>query len=95
MMSMAAGRPPTRRRDGSEHHGVDEVRVQRERQEGLRRFVRARDVRLEEAAAGFVAADGDLSILNGGCGPVIANGGVTIRNGGLVSPSQTVCIWTS
>ena len=45
-------------------------------------LVRARDVRLEEAAAGFVAADGDLSILNGGCGPVIANGGVTIRNGG-------------
>jgi hypothetical protein len=31
-------------------------------------MVRARDVHLEEAAAGFIAAGGDLSILNGGCG---------------------------
>jgi len=45
-------------------------------------FVKARDVHLTEAAAGFVAAEGNFSILNGGCGPVIANGGVTIRNGG-------------
>jgi hypothetical protein len=44
--------------------------------------VKARDVHLTEAAAGFVAAEGNFSILNGGCGPVIANGGVTIRNGG-------------
>jgi hypothetical protein len=45
-------------------------------------LVKARDVHLTGAAAGFVAADGNFSILNGGCGPVIANGGVTIRNGG-------------
>lgn len=45
-------------------------------------MVRARDVHLTDAAAGFVAAEGNFSILNGGCGPVIANGGVTIRNGG-------------
>jgi hypothetical protein len=44
--------------------------------------VRARDVHLTQAMAGLVAADGNLSILNGGCGPVLANGGVTIRNGG-------------
>ena len=45
-------------------------------------LVKARDVHLTDAGAGFVAADGNFSILNGGCGPVIANGGVTIRNGG-------------
>ncbi len=45
-------------------------------------LVKARDVHLTNAGAGFVAAAGNFSILNGGCGPVIANGGVTIRNGG-------------
>jgi hypothetical protein len=45
-------------------------------------LVKARDVRISDAGAGFVAAGGNFSILNGGCGPVIANGGVTIRNGG-------------
>ncbi len=45
-------------------------------------LVKARDVHLTDAGAGFVAAEGNFSILNGGCGPVIANGGVTIRNGG-------------
>jgi hypothetical protein len=45
-------------------------------------FVKARDVHLTGSAAGFVAADGNFSILNGGCGPVLANGSVTIRNGG-------------
>lgn len=44
--------------------------------------MKARDVHLRDAAAGFVATQGNLSILNGGCGPVIANGGVTITNGG-------------
>ena len=44
--------------------------------------VRARDVHLTNAAAGFATATGNLSILNGGCGPVVASGGVTIRNGG-------------
>jgi len=50
-----------------------------------RRFVglvKARDVRLTGSAAGFVAAGGNLSILNGGCGPVLTRGSVTIRNGG-------------
>ena len=45
-------------------------------------LVRARDVHLTASAAGFVAADGNFSILNGGAGPVLANGSVTIRNGG-------------
>lgn len=45
-------------------------------------FVKARDVHLTGSAAGIVAADGNFSILNGGCGPVLANGSVTIRNGG-------------
>jgi hypothetical protein len=45
-------------------------------------FVKARDVHLTGSGAGFVAADGNFSILNGGCGPVLANGSVTIRNGG-------------
>lgn len=50
-----------------------------------RRFVglvKARSVQLTGSAAGFVAAGGDLSILNGGCGPVLTRGSVTIRNGG-------------
>lgn len=45
-------------------------------------LVRARDVNFNKSIAGLVAADGDLSIVNGGCGPVVANGDVTIRNGG-------------
>ncbi len=45
-------------------------------------LVKARDVHLTGSGAGFVAADGNFSILNGGCGPVLANGSVTIRNGG-------------
>jgi hypothetical protein len=45
-------------------------------------LMRARDVHLDGSAAGLVAAQGHLSIQNGGCGPVLANGGVTIRNGG-------------
>jgi hypothetical protein len=45
-------------------------------------LLKARDVHLEESAVGLVAAQGNLSVLNGGCGPVLANGGVTIRNGG-------------
>jgi len=44
--------------------------------------VRAHDVHLNGSAAGLVAAGGNLSILNGGCGPVLTNGNVTIRNGG-------------
>jgi hypothetical protein len=44
-------------------------------------LVRARDVHLTGSAAGFVAADGNFSIHNGGAGPVLANGSVTIRNG--------------
>ncbi len=45
-------------------------------------LVKARDVYLTRSAAGLVAAGGNLSILNGGCGPVLTSGGVTIRNGG-------------
>ena len=45
-------------------------------------LVKARDVHLTRSAAGLVAAGGNLSILNGGCGPVLTSGGVTIRNGG-------------
>ncbi len=44
-------------------------------------LVRARDVQLTDAGAGFVSAGGNVSILNGGCGPVLANGPLTIRNG--------------
>jgi hypothetical protein len=45
-------------------------------------FIRGRDIHLQQAAAGPIAASGSVSILQGGCGPVIANGGVTIRQGG-------------
>lgn len=45
-------------------------------------LVKAHDVHLTRSAAGLVAARGNLSILNGGCGPVMTSGGVTIRNGG-------------
>lgn len=44
--------------------------------------VKARDVHLSGSAAGVVGARGNLSIVNGGCGPVLANGDVTIRYGG-------------
>ena len=44
--------------------------------------VKARDVHLTQAATGAAALEGNLSILNGGCGPVLAGGDVTIRNGG-------------
>jgi hypothetical protein len=44
-------------------------------------FLRARDAHLTQSGAGFVAG-GSLSIVNGGCGPVLANGDVMIRNGG-------------
>jgi hypothetical protein len=44
--------------------------------------VKAHDVRLTGSAAGLVAAGGNLSIHNGGCGPVLTNGNVTITNGG-------------
>jgi hypothetical protein len=45
-------------------------------------LVKARDVHLAGSAAGFVAAGGNLSIQNGGCGPVLTNGNVTITYGG-------------
>jgi hypothetical protein len=45
-------------------------------------LVKAHDVHLTGSAAGFVAAGGNLSIQNGGCGPVLTNGNVTITNGG-------------
>jgi hypothetical protein len=45
-------------------------------------LMKSRDVQLHQAAAGLVAAQGNLTITNGGCGPVVANGGVTITNGG-------------
>jgi hypothetical protein len=45
-------------------------------------LMKSRDVRFHQAAAGLVAAQGNLTITNGGCGPVVANGGVTITNGG-------------
>lgn len=45
-------------------------------------LMKARDVHLTMAAAGLVAANGNLSIENGGCGPVLANGDVAIHNGG-------------
>ena len=45
-------------------------------------LMKSRDVQLRQSAAGLVAAQGNLSITNGGCGPVVANGGVRITNGG-------------
>jgi hypothetical protein len=45
-------------------------------------LVKAHDVHLTAAVAGLVAAGGDLSIQNGGCGPVLTGGSLTIRNGG-------------
>lgn len=51
-------------------------------------LMKARDVHLEESAVGLVAAQGNVSVLNGGCGPVLGNGGVTIRNGGCGAPDR-------
>jgi hypothetical protein len=45
-------------------------------------LVKADDLHLTRSVAVLVATRGNLSILNGGCGPVLTNGGVTIRNGG-------------
>jgi hypothetical protein len=42
----------------------------------------ARDVTLTRSAAGLVAAEGNLSISEGGCGPVLVHGDMAIRNGG-------------
>ena len=44
--------------------------------------VKAHDVQLARSVAGVVAAGGNLSIHNGGCGPVLTSGDVTIQNGG-------------
>ncbi len=67
-----------RQRAASALEFEEDVTVQR----SLVGFIRARDVHLQQAAAGPIAASGSVSILQGGCGPVIANGGVTIRQGG-------------
>jgi hypothetical protein len=59
--------------------------LESDRHDVARRFVglvKAHDVRLTGSAAGLVAAGGNLSILNGGCGPVLSRGSLTIRNGG-------------
>lgn len=45
-------------------------------------LISARDVRLEQAASGPVAASGTVTIHNGGCGPMMAGGDVSITNGG-------------
>jgi len=44
--------------------------------------VKAHHVHLTRSAAGLVATRGNLSILDGWCGPVLTGGAVTIRNGG-------------
>jgi hypothetical protein len=45
-------------------------------------LMKAGDVHLKRSVAGLVAAQGNLSIEQGGCGPVLANGAVSIRYGG-------------
>jgi hypothetical protein len=55
-----------------------DVRVER----SLVGLINARDVSLEQAASGPVAASGTVTITNGGCGPVMAGGDVSITNGG-------------
>jgi hypothetical protein len=45
-------------------------------------LVKGRGVHLTRSAAGLAAARGNMSILNGGCGPVLTSGAVSIRNGG-------------
>ena len=83
MMAMAAGRPPDEE-DGMDRRVTGSLEFESDTnvRNAFVGLVKARDVHLRGAAAGFVAAEGDLSIQNAGCGPVIANGGVTIRNGG-------------
>ena len=61
---------------------VARVSLRRERDEGRRRAREGARRASHGSAAAFVAADGNFSVLNGGCGPVLANGSVTIRNGG-------------
>jgi hypothetical protein len=61
--------------DGAE---AEDVRVESK----LVGSVRGRDVTITTAAAGIVAADGAVSVHNGGCGPVFAKGGMTLTNGG-------------
>jgi hypothetical protein len=65
------------RNDGNDAAPSDEAIAR-----GLVGSIKARDVALEMAAAGFVAAEGNVSVHNGGCGPVFTNGNVTITNGG-------------
>jgi hypothetical protein len=45
-------------------------------------FLKAREVNLNGSAAGLAAMGGNLTIHNGGCGPVLAKGDVKIRYGG-------------
>jgi hypothetical protein len=71
--------------DEQEHDPAASPGFDSDAQDVSRRFVglvKAHDVHLTGSAAGLVAAGGNLSILNGGCGPVLTRGGLTIRNGG-------------
>ena len=45
-------------------------------------IVRGNDLHLDRCAAGLVAAEGTISIRNGGCGAVATTGDVSIRYGG-------------
>lgn len=54
------------------------VRVER----GLVGAVRAQDVTVREAAAGAIAAKGDVIVTNGGFGMAAAGGNLAITNGG-------------
>jgi hypothetical protein len=45
-------------------------------------LLKAREVNLNGSAAGLAALGGNLTIHNGGCGPVLAKGDVKIRYGG-------------
>jgi len=65
-------------RDARSEAGIEDARVER----GLVGAVRGHDVTLSGAAAGIIAAEGDVAIHNGGSGPVFAGGGLTITNGG-------------
>ena len=58
-----------------------DVRVER----ALVGLINARDVSLDQAASGPVAASGAVTITNGGCGPIVARGDVSIHNGGTQS----------
>jgi hypothetical protein len=75
--------------DGQGHGSPVTPGFESDAQHVSRRFiglVKAREVRLAGSAAGFVAAGANLSVLNGGCGPVLTRGSVTIRDGGLRPP---------